>query len=253
MTNLAEVNRHEQTIGEVINFPNVKLKKDGTPKKTKSNAKENRDNVYPFKEEDIPKMVRYFNQAIEEATNDEDKLIRIRNKAMFIMGINIGLRCGDLVSLKWSDIYDKRFNFLSGKKIKPKKTRNQNKHVLLKYNEAFKRAISEYKDYIRLSESNLDDYIFPSRQGDHIGVRTVGNTIKKAAESVGINYNVNTHSMRKTFARVRYDHAIDKEKTLIELMQLFNHDSLKVTKHYICISEEELEELYNDVNLGFDD
>ena len=94
----------------------IKYRKDGKPKQTKSNAKKNRDNVYPFKEEDIPKMVQCFQKQIDIAIAKKSKqreLIARRNLAGFIMGMNIGLRASDLVSLKWSDIYDKDFRLNS--------------------------------------------------------------------------------------------------------------------------------------------
>jgi integrase len=229
----------------------TKLKKDGTTRKmTPCNSKENRDNVYPFKEEDIPKMVKYFKNQVESSITKEEELINRRNLAYFITGINIGLRCSDLVSLKWNDVYDDEWNFLDGKKIKPIKTRKKNKHVLLKFNDSFKRAIVEYKDCY--NPQQLDGYIFKSREGGHIEVRTAGKIIKKAADNAGITYNCNTHSLRKTFARVRYDHSSDKSQTLVELMKIFNHTSPQITLDYICIGEEELEKLYHSVNLGYE-
>jgi integrase len=248
---LVQVNRQQEIECEVIPFRRCKkLKKNGDPKMTPCNAKENRDNVYPFKEDDIPKMLNYLNEKIKNKTNDEDDLINRRNKALYKTGINIGLRCGDLVSLRWNDIYDENWNFLDGKKIKPIKTRKKDKHVLLKFNDAFKEAIAEYKEYCK--PKNLNGYIFKSREGGHIEVQTAGGMIKKTAAQVGIKYNVNSHSLRKTFARVRYDHSLDKSKTLVELMRIFNHASPRITLDYICIGEEELEKLYNDVNLGLE-
>lgn len=241
-----------QDENDTLKRNSTKLKKDGaTRKMTPCNSKENRDNVYPFKEEDIPKMVKYFKDQINNSQNKEDEQINRRNIAYFIAGINIGLRCSDLVSLKWSDVYNKDWQFLDGKKIKPLKTRKKNKHVLLKFNDSFKRAIDEYREWY--NPQVLDSYIFKSREGNHIEVRTAGKIIKKATESVGISYNCNTHSLRKTFARVRYDHSLDKTQTLVELMKIFNHSKPRVTLDYICIGEEELEKLYNSVNLGYDD
>jgi integrase len=236
--------------GEVVKYKTVKKTRDGEIKKTPNNTKLNRDNVYPFKEEDIPKMVKYLKNKIDNSTNHEDEMIARRNLTIFICGINIGLRCSDLVSLRWNDVYDKDYNFLEGKKITPKKTRRSNKHVLLKYNDDFKKTMDYYRHFCNIKDMN--SYIFTSREGNHIEVDRVGQIIKKAAEEVGIKYNVNTHSMRKSFARLRYDNAKDKSKVLVELMKLFMHSSTKITMDYICISEDELEDLYNDVSIGFD-
>jgi integrase len=152
-----------------------------------------------------------------------------------------------LSSLRWNDVYDLQWNFLDGKKITPKKTKNKNKHVLLKYNDAFKAAIEEYRSFA--NPKYTEGYIFKSRQGDHITVDRIGEIIKDATKTVGINGHYCSHSMRKTFARVRYDHSTQKDKTLVELMRLFNHASALVTMAYIGITDNELEDLYNDVNL----
>ena len=252
--------------GEVKQFTKkkeVKLTKSGEIKKTPNNTKLNRDNVYPFKEEDIPKMVKQFKLRVDNAKNHEDEMIARRYLSMYIMGINIGLRISDLVTLKWSDIYNSDWTFRTGKSITPKKTRKsdrpnsnnekpkQDKHILLKFNNDFKNAIEFYRQYCG-EIKNMDTYIFTSRVREYIDGDTVGEVIKQVAKEVGIKYNVRTHSMRKTFCRLRYDHAEDKSEVLVELMVLLGHSSISSTKHYICISEEELEELYNSVSIGFD-
>ena len=249
--------REEQVYKDnVIQFRqknDVKLKKDGTPKQTPNNTKRNRDDIQPIKEEDIPKMVKWLREFRDSSNNDEDYQIRFRNLTMFIMGINIALRVSDLISLRWSDIYDNNWEFLDGKKIVPKKTAKKRKHVLLAYNNSFRRAISEYKEYI--NPKKLDSYIFTSRQNPsgHIGAGTVEKFIKTMAEELEITYSINTHSMRKTFARIRYEYSDDKTRTLLELMQMFRHSSPDITLGYICIKEKEIKDLFYAVELGYDE
>lgn len=246
--------RKEQTYKDnVVQFKqnkDIKLKKDGTPKRTINNTKLNRDNVQPFKEEDIPKMVKYFKGRVDKVMNREKETIARRDLSMYIMGINIGLRVSDLVTLRWNDIYNDDWTFRDGKSITPKKTSKSGKHVLLKYNNDFRKAIEYFRQYCDVKK--IDSYIFKSREGGHISENTVSGILKKAAKEVGVEYNIASHSLRKTFARLRYDNSNDKSKTLVELMVLFGHSSPSVTKHYICISEEELDALYNDVSIGFD-
>jgi len=241
----------------VVILPNVKLRKDGLPKRTRSNAKENRDNVYPYKEEDIPRIINYLVEQIKSSRNRHYELINRRNLALFVMGINIGLRVSDLISLKWSDIYDEKWEFLLGKKIKPQKQQRVDKNgkkkvkiVMLKYNDAFKKAVSDFREYCK--PKRLDEYIFKSREGGYICRQTVNSILDEISKALGLTYNTACHSLRKTFARVRYDHSNDKEATLIELMTIFNHASPAITKKYICITEEEIEKLFNKINLGLD-
>ena len=228
-----------------------KFTKSGEIKKTPNNTKENRDNVQPFKEDDIPKISKYYKSKIDNARSLKTEMSYRRDLTLFVMGINIGLRISDIITLKWSDIYEDNWTFRDGKVIKPKKTRNKNKHVLLKFNPDFKRAIDYYREYLD-DITDMDSYIFTGDTDGHIGSSWIGISLKAAAEAVGIKYNVNTHSLRKSFCRLRYDYAEDKSQVLVELMVLLNHSSVGITKRYICIAEEELEELYNSVSIGFD-
>jgi integrase len=264
ITNLVE--QQEQETGKLYQFPNkkakqpeidplekecTKVKLDGTPKKTKNNAKRNRDNVQPFKEEDVPKLIKYLRDKIATSKNHEDELINRRNLAIFVMGINIGLRVSDLCKLRWNEVFDTNWNFLEGKIITPKKQENSNKKVLLAYNQAFRQSLLEFKEYYG-EVRNINGYIFKSREGGHISPDAISVFIKNASKAIGIKYNVNTHSMRKTFARVRYDHAEDKEQMLIKLGEIFQHSKLSTTRVYLCISQEEIIETYNEINLGLD-
>jgi integrase len=171
---------------------------------------------------------------------------------MGVMGCNIGLRASDLLSLRWCDIYDKEWNFLRGKKIKPKKTSNtkkKNKYVFLVYNESFRNALEEYRKYINITDMN--DYIFESREGGHIQVQTAGKIIKNAAIDVGIKYNVNSHSMRKTLARNIYNKAEDKEDALVRIGEILGHTSTRDTRKYLCLVEEELVECFDLADFGY--
>jgi len=264
---------------QVINFPEPpkeeevvekipKYTKNGKIKKTPNNTKENRDMVKPIKKEDIPTIVKYYKSKVDTARSVKNEMSARRDLSLFIMGINIGLRVSDLITLKWNDIYEKDWTFKSGKVIKPKKTRKSNrpnpsgkkqqdKHVLLKFNPDFKDSIEYYRQYCDKVE-NMNSYIFTGsvfEDGDyegHISDAAIELSLKNMAKDVGIKYNICTHSLRKSFCRWRYDEAEDKGDVLVKLMDLLGHSSVKITKRYICISEEETEELFNSVSIGFD-
>lgn len=242
----------------VIIFPNVKLRKDGLPKQTKNNTKKNRPTIYPFKEEDIPRVIDYLADKIRYSRKHTE-LTHRRNYALFVMGINIGLRVSDLIALKWCDIFTEDWEFLSGHKFKPKKQqreysdgRKKTKILILQYNDTFKKAVLDYKNYCK--PTDRESYLFPSREkrGEHICDEVVRNLINKIKKDLDIKYNISTHSLRKTFARVRYDRADDKEDILIMLAELFGHEDLRTTRRYLCITEERIKGLFDSVNLGFD-
>ena len=57
-------------------------------------------------EEEISAVANYFKSCIEECTTFKKETMAKRNLAMFICGINIGLRGGDLCKLTWNTFFD---------------------------------------------------------------------------------------------------------------------------------------------------
>ena len=81
--------------------------------------------VYPFKSVDEIKMIiQTIDKHIEDATTDYNKKRWCRNKLLFIIGINIGIRGSDLCELKWRDFFYDDFVFRDGIAIQPIKTKN---------------------------------------------------------------------------------------------------------------------------------
>lgn len=235
----------------------IKYKKDGTVKKTKNNRVSGESTeVYAFKsKEEIASMVGVFDKHIAEATNEEKKWIAHRNKLLFLVGINIGIRASDLRTLRWSFFFDQdkegKIKFKPFYTLQPMKQRKQKKFVKLYFNQVVQTAIRNY-----ISEypvENLDDYLFRSREGDKpLTVQGLWNVIKGAADEVGIEQNIGSHSLRKTFGYHIWHQAEDKNKALVILQQIFNHSSTQTTAKYIGILDEEIEDTFNSIELGLE-
>ena len=199
--------------------------------------------VYPFrKKEDLKLMYNYF---IEKK--------HYRDAMMFVVGINVGLRAGDLLALKWEQVLEfngDSFKVVDGISIKEEKT---DKFRTFYLNSSCKKAITEY--YCGLKKKpESSEYIFKSRKGNsHIEVRPAGLILKKAAQAVGLKYNVGTHSMRKTFGYWQLKAHQGDAIFLCELQEMFNHSSPKITLRYCGLEAEKMEQYYNDVNLLLDD
>lgn len=236
----------------------VKYNKDGSVKKTKCNKVAGQDSeVYAFKtKEEIDAMMAVLDNHIDTATNDNQKQIAYRNKMLFVIGINIGIRGSDLRTLKWSFFFDKRDNgtlkFKTFYVIQPMKQRKQKKFVKLFFNDAVKNAINSYIEKYPID--NLDDYLFTSRKGDEpIEVSSLWRIVKNTAAEAGIEQNIGSHSLRKTFGFWCWHNSEDKNKALVILQQIFNHSSTQVTSRYIGILDDEIEDMFHSINLGLDE
>ena len=241
--------------GKLSKKQEVRYNKDGSIDKRHSNSNKAAgvsSEVYPFDTaEEIKAMIDVFNKRIEEATDENKRWIAHRNKMLFLIGINVGLRASDLITLKWNFFYNEDGTFKCFYTLMPKKTRKQKKFVKLYFNQVVKKAIEDYIAEYPIQDIN--DYLFKSRKGDKcITEISLGRIIKDAADEAGIEKNICSHSLRKSFGFWAWHNAEDKNKALVTLQMLFNHSDTQTTMRYIGLLGSEIEDMFNSVDLGLD-
>ena len=230
----------------------IKLNKDGTIDKRHCNKVAGvSSEVYPFVSgEEIKAMIDVFDNRINNAPDDDKRRIAQRNKMMFVIGINVGIRASDLCGLKYSFFMNDDGSFKEHYSLQPKKTRKTKKFVKLYFNDSVKKAIENYINEYPIED--LDEYLFKSRKGGSITERVLWKIIVEAAAEAGIDKNVGSHSLRKTFGYFVYHNAIDKNNALVILQTIFNHSSPAVTSKYIGLTDNEVSDVFNELNLGID-
>jgi len=158
----------------------------------------------------------------------------LRDYVLFTLGINSGLRISDLLSLQIEDVKDKdRIVLREGK---TKKGKN------FPLSDNCKTVLAEYLNATGVTKGPL----FPSRKGNEAIKRVQAYKIlNAAAANVGIKDTIGTHSLRKTFAYHAYKNGYD-----ISLLQkLLNHSSPAVTLRYMGITQDQMDEVYINLNL----
>ena len=209
--------------------------------------------VYAFRtQEEIKKMIDVFNKHIENSVGT-NRQIACRNKMMFLMGLNIGIRASDLRSVKWSFFYKEDENgnrsFKESYKIQPQKQRKAKKFITMFFNDAVKKAIENYVNEYPIDD--IDSYVFFSRKGgEPISTRGLWRIIKDTAKEAGIEQNIGSHSLRKSFGYWAWHEAQNKEQALVILQACFNHSDTRTTMKYIGLLDTEIQDMYNSVNLG---
>ena len=239
--------------GRLAKKPKVRYNKDGSIDKRHPNKVAGASSeVYPFTtEEEIKAMIDVFNKHVDEAQTENQRMIACRNKMLFLIGINLSLRISDLVSLRWNFFLKDDMTFRDFYKIQPKKTKKTGKFVTLYFNDVVKKSITNYIEQYPIED--LNGFVFKSREGaGAVSERSVWRIIVDASAEAGIEHNVGTHSLRKTFGFWVWHNAEDKEKALVMLMVIFNHSSVATTKKYIGIMNNEIEDVFNGLNLGLD-
>lgn len=239
-----------QVVNGIVEKKEPKRKKNGEVKNVVCNKKAGiSSEVYPFYEDEIKSMIDIFNNKIEESKTPSKVEQGERNKLLFIVGINIGIRASDIRTLKWSFFFDDSREWREFYVIQPKKTANKHKFVKLYFNDAVKRAINEFLE--KYPVDNLDSYLFANSRGECITVQMMWNIIKNTAKEAGITKNIGTHSLRKTFGYHCWHNADDKDKALIILQMLFNHSTTQMTQKYIGLMDSEIKDMFYSTALGY--
>lgn len=239
--------------GKLSKQSKVRYNKDGSIDKRHSNKKMGKDSeVYAFNTvEEIKSMIDVFNKHINEASNENQKQIAHRNKMLFLIGINIGVRASDLRTLRYSFFLKDNGEFKEFYKLQPMKQRKQKKFVTLYFNQTVKKVISDYVNMYPME--NLKDYLFKSRKGNEpISVGGLRRIIKETAKEANIEKNIGSHSLRKTWARHIWENAEDKNRALVMLQECLKHSDSMTTLRYIGILENEKKDMYESIDLGLD-
>ena len=153
-----------------------------------------------------------------------------RDHLLFLMGINNGLRVGDLLKLKVGQVNQLKVN--DTLTIRESKTGKDN---VLAINKTVYKALKKYLDNAKPDE---DEYLFPSRKrGKALTIQTANNMVKKWTADIGLNGNYGAHTLRKTFGYI--------QRTLFGvgfevLAKRFNHSSPAVTMRYLGIQDKEV-------------
>ena len=147
---------------------------------------------------------------------------RFRDFLMFIMGINIGLRISDLLSLKVKDV-------MNGEYVELKEGKT-GKYKRFPLSDSYKWYLREYTVGM-----DPDEWLFKSKKGDRPITRVQAyRIISRACEKAGITTKIGTHTLRKTFGY----HFYQEKKDIALLQTIFNHSTPTVTLRYIGINQD---------------
>lgn len=182
--------------------------------------------------EDIKRLKNYFYQRKE-----------YRNYLLVVMGLNTALRISDLLQIKWTDVYNKETKqFFTHVRLIEQKT---GKHTMILLNPTVKKALKKYGKHI--DKEIKSSYIFfspqkPEQPLSHIQAYRI---IQRATSELDIDGQISCHSLRKTFGYQAWKEGAEPAL----LMSVFNHSSYSITKRYLCIDQDDKDELFFKINL----
>lgn len=226
---------------KIILFPKMGTGAKNNKKKGKKSE------VFSYEIDDIKRIREYF--------IENEMWIHL---LFFTLSCNMARRVGDMCSLSWEQIFDPstgkiRKNVLE---IQEQKT---DKLACPRINQACKEVINLYLDKTGIDpkENNYQNPVFLQPTGTYKGRVLTDDAhrkaLKKAGKCLGIEYNIGTHSARKTFGKInRMLHANDYDSMEI-LQMIYNHSDVKTTRRYIGLTREKIDKYYDDFGDFFKD
>ena len=200
---------------------------------------------------------------------------------LFIVGINTGFRCGDMLAFKVSDFdLAKKPDSVNIIEQKTGKVR------VVYLNEAVYKAIemliskknlnsddylftsdtnrkSYFVDFVRNDEGEIIDIITTNDKCDSYGnerkvapltVDSIGRAYKRFSKELNLSGHYSSHCARKTFSFFISNHEYKNTRNVTAASMALNHSSEAITETYYTkgVDAKELKEVWMNMNLGIE-
>lgn len=156
----------------------------------------------------------------------------LRDRALFELMYSSGLRVGEVVSVKRSDIdLQKGFVQVFGK---------GGKERIVPVGEVAVAWITRHLQSME-KRDNKSEYLFPGRSGRPLVRQEVWRAIKQHARRAGIGQRVTPHTLRHSFAT----HLLRRGADLRSIQEMLGHARISTTQIYTHVDIERLRQVYN--------
>ncbi|MCW5896363.1 MAG: tyrosine-type recombinase/integrase [Bacteroidetes bacterium] len=177
----------------------------------------------PKKERKLPEILNE-----NEVLRILDAVDNLKHKTILMLIYSAGLRVGEVVRIRLSDIDEQR-KLIHLHKAKGAKDR---------YTVLSASVLGTLAEY--LQEYRPREFLFEGQDGRrHISERTVQYIFQDAVEAAGILKPVSVHSLRHSFAT----HLLEGGTDLRYIQKLLGHSSSKTTEIYTHVSKKSIEKI----------
>lgn len=176
-------------------------------------------------------LLRAVDKEVEDAVRRYPRLrlIYLRDAAIVKLILFAGLRVGEIIQLRTSDvILDERKGSLVVREGKGTKRRE------IPLNAKARKALLEY---LRMRPDVEMDNLFLGQRNEGVQSKTIQRAVQRFAKKAGLK-NVTPHTLRHSFAKALIDAGVSLEK----VATLLGHSNLNTTRIYTTPGEEDLED-----------
>lgn len=178
-----------------------------------------------------------FKKLLKELHKDKKYIWELYARLSFCTA----LRCSDVLSLTWHDIWNRCSLTVTEKKTGKTRKIPLNLQTQERIDEA----------YLLMKRPNPNELIFYNKKTRKpFTIQYINQMAKRWKEKYDLNIDhFSTHTFRKTFGRYVYDTRKDKSEALILVNSILNHSTIDVTKVYIGLRQDEVNSVFNSINL----
>lgn len=188
----------------------------------------------PKREEKLPIVLSQEEVKLIFNTLKDDSPIELRNKAMVMLTYACGLRVGELVDLKLSDLHFNQglINILG----------KGNKERIVPINKDAIDVVNQYLQDSRpiLKKQASKNYLFLSNNGKQFPRQSLNLILKDKAIEAGIRKPVTPHMLRHSFA----SHLLERGLDLRMVQELLGHEDISTTEIYTHVTTKHLKDVY---------
>lgn len=198
--------------------------------------------VQPLSVEQVGKLKDYFFKGGRNYFQTMPN--NCRNYMYVVLSLNLMRRCGDMIQMRVCDVLNEDGSFRDHIVFNEQKT---GKRAVIYLNSACREALAIYFD--RIGEYKMSDWLFPNfkNPGTHMTVDGMRKVLKRACETLDIDINIGTHSLRKTMPYLAMGSGEVEDELIVS--QLLNHRNIKTTYHYIGRTQSELDDFVEKFSL----
>ena len=158
-------------------------------------------------------------------------------KDVFIALFYTGMRAGELVNLKWSDI-DLPLKTITIRNTKEFSTKGK-KDRSIPINDKLLPVLQ--KRFPKVINIKCQQYVFERIIGVKLSINYLSKRFKKAVRASKLNEQIHLHSLRHSFA----SNLVQKGVSLYVVKELLGHEDLKTTQIYSHLQQQNLIDAVN--------
>lgn len=235
---MSELWKYDKPKNLIVFSPPKKKSKNKTQVRSqspyKSNGVKKPKRAEPlYSSEEFKKLSRYF--------LNEDKRHGYRNYMMLVFGCTVGDRRSDLLNARIYDVVNSDGTVKDYYEAYEKKTGKLTKNKITPIcKEAIQLYLKNEPNY------NFDDYLIKSQKGGKMSVQQMWRILNEAGNKNGLKQNIGTHTLRKTYGYMARK-ANPNDSVMDTLQAKYRHSDQRITKTYLTITQNEIDELADSV------